>query len=172
MVIHRTECSFISCIWFGLETTTGYEQKGGTLTFTGLYSKEKGRQIPIVYYLIAVQILPGIQEAKDKYNQSNNTLGVPPLQGLGRSWSSRYDSGICWSNCRCSYLSNDVQQTWVTVPFWKEFWGRLRLDELQQLQLRQKFDFPFPLTAHLWFPTGNSNTQRFSFLWVRQCFII
>lgn len=43
MVIHKTECSFFSCIWFGLETTTGYEQKGGTLIFTGLYSKEKGR---------------------------------------------------------------------------------------------------------------------------------
>lgn len=63
--------------------------------FTGPQSNEKDRQTPVVYYLIAVQILPGIQEAEDKYNQSNNTLGIPPLQGLGWSWSSRYDSGIC-----------------------------------------------------------------------------
>lgn len=80
-------------------------------------SNKRGRQIPILYHWIAAQILPGIQEAKDKDHQSNNTLGIPPLQGLGRSRSGRWDGGIGWNSCGCSYLGDDVQQTWVTVSF-------------------------------------------------------
>lgn len=115
-------------------------------------SNKKCRQIPIVSHLIAVQILPGIQEAKDKDNQSNNTLGIPPLKGLGWSWSSRYNSSICWTNCGCSYLGNDVQQTWVTVSFWKGFQGRLKRDEFCQhlAKMTGKLAiFKFPLTAVL-----------------------
>lgn len=92
----------------------------------------KGRPIPSDYHLRAVQILPGIQEAEDKDNQSNHALGIPPLQGLGRGWGSRYHSGIHRNNCGCSYLGNEVQQTRVTASFWKGFQGRLKRDELCQ----------------------------------------
>lgn len=127
--MHRTACSFISCIWLGPGTTVRHEQMPIYFSLEP-ESNQEGKQNSIVCHLVAAQILPGIQETENKYNQSNNTLGIPPLQGLGGSWSSRYNCGVGWKNCGCSYLGNDVQQTWVTVPLWKGFWGRFRWGEL------------------------------------------